>query len=730
MLYASIKIKKILCIYIILIFLLSSASLAYSVSKTSKKPLIMIKSCLSGGDDEYDTPAFHINDKWVYKMSFNYESSVLKANGKIKDYTVLVESIEDNRYKTKITGSFSGNAGIFGLIPVGSTSGSVSGYAYVNKNDIAYIQFLINSKGKISGGAFSFNIDATMDLDPPWKYIDFPLKVGNKWRSYSDVTLKIHYKIKTLLGVVIKEDDYKKKFTIDEMLKCTKDHVEISTKAGTFKDALLIENETGSKIIINIWFSPSVGNMVKWVYKDVSGSDKIEFSMELTSFKYKYNSPPNTPKNPSPEDNAKDVDVETSLSWDGGDPDKNDVVIYDIYLGKSQNPSKIGSISKPSTQKRITFDLDDKLEYNTIYYWKVVAEDKDGRKSEGSLWCFTTKDNNSNNPPYTLSNPSPGNGETEINISEPVFLSWDGGDPDKNDTVTYSVYFDKNSNPSNKIYTFSKPATQTRLSFKLNISLENSTKYYWKVIATDDRGNSKEGPVWNFATQGYVPENRPPFKPSDPTPADKKKGVDINPTLSWHGGDPDEGDTVRYDIYLGTSRDSMQKKDSIYKPATLHQISYHLNNLWEKTWYYWRIVATDKHGETVKGPIWSFKTKIVDNEPPYVWIQKPVEGGIYINDKLRFTDGFISIYLHHPLIIGPITIKIVAADNVEGGIAKVQIFIDDELRYEDSSSYGTVEWRWDDVYSFSDNHWHLIKAVAYDLAGNMGSAEIKVRKIL
>ena len=113
--------------------------------------------------------------------------------------------------------------------------------------------------------------------------------------------------------------------------------------------------------------------MVKWVYKDVSGSDKIEFSMELTSFKYKYNSPPNIPKNPSPEDNAKDVDVENSLSWDGGDPDKNDVVIYDIYLGKSQNPSKIGSISKPSTQKRITFDLDDKLEYNTIYYWKVVA---------------------------------------------------------------------------------------------------------------------------------------------------------------------------------------------------------------------------------------------------------------------------------------------------------------------------------------------------------------------
>jgi len=34
------------------------------------------------------------------------------------------------------------------------------------------------------------------------------------------------------------------------------------------------------------------------------------------------------------------------------------------------------------------------------------------------------------------------------------------------------------------------------------------------------------------------------------------------------------------------------------------------------------------------------------------------------------------------------------------------------------------------VYSLSDNHWHIIKAVAYDTSGNMGFAEMKVRKIL
>ena len=712
-----------------MLVLTSSFSIAYSISKISKKQLISIKTC-SCGDGEYEVPVFHLNDKWVYEMHFNYESSVLEANGKIKDYTVLVDEVENNQYKTKITGSFSGNAGIFGLIPVGSASGSVSGDAYVDKKDIAYIQFLLHSSGKISGGAFSFNIDATLDLNPPWIYIDFPVKVGNKWHSFSEATLNMDYEIKTLLGVTLKKGHYKSKFIINEMLQCVKDHVKISTKAGTFDDVLLIENESGSKIIIKIWFSPSVGNMVKWIYKDKSGSDKIEFSMELTSFKYTYNKPPNTPKNPSPGNNTKDVDIQTSLSWDGGDPDENDVVTYEIYLGKSKNPPKIGSISKPSTQERITFDLDKELEYNTLYYWKVTAKDNNGKESKGPLWCFTTKSNNSNNPPHRPSNPSPNDGETGVNISEPIFLSWDGGDPDENDTVTYEIYLDKNSNPSTKIDVFSKPATETRISFKLDISLENATKYYWRVIATDDKGASKEGPIWNFATEGYVPENKPPFKPNNPTPSDGKEGVDINPILSWYGGDPNEDDVVRYDIYIGTDKYSLQKKDSIYKPATLNQIDYSLKNLQEKTWYYWQIVATDNHGETVKGPIWSFKTKVVDDEPPYVYIQKPVEGGIYINDKLRFTDGFISIYLHHPLIIGPITIEVVAADNVDGGIEKVQIFIDDELRYEDNAPYGTHKWKWDDVYSFSENHWHTIKTVAYDTSGNAGYAEMKVRKIL
>jgi hypothetical protein len=725
--------KKISSLWIIILFLLVAASYAttshqISIIKNAEKKSNRTISTLFLGD-QYDAPVYQVGDQWSYDMNFEYESSALETIGKVKDYTIIVKDVKNDRYKTEISGNVHGKGGIFGIIPIGSVSGTVSGYAYMGKEDIAYIKFLIHSGGKVSGGVFTYDIDTTLTLNPPWVYIDFPVKVGDKWYSSTKAALEMDYKIKTLLGVTVKEGTYRDNFNINEILRCTRDHVTITTDAGTFNDALLIENSSGSKLIIRIWFSPSVGNMIKWKYEDCSDSYKIKFEMELKSFEYTYNRAPYTPENPLPNDNAKDVDVETDLFWDGGDPDSDDTVTYDIYFGKTQNLQKIGSISRVATERRITYNLNEKLDYNTDYYWKIVAKDDKGHKSVGPLWCFTTKENTSNNPPYKPSNPSPADGETGINISEPIFLSWDGGDPDSNDTVTYEIYLDKNSDPSTKVHTFSKPATETRPSFELGMNLDRATKYYWKVIATDSKGASRESSTWNFATEGYSPDNKPPYKPSNPSPQDKKDGIGLNPRLSWYGGDPDSSDTVRYDIYIGTSNNSLQKKDSLYKPATLQQIFYDLENLWEKTWYYWQIVATDNHGASVKGPIWSFKTKVVDDEPPFVQIKKPIEGVLYINDAERFNRGFISIYFKHPVIIGPITIEVVAADNVEGGIAKVEIFIDDELKYEGSQPYGIHQWKWSEKIPVDGSHWHTIKAVAYDTSGNSAQVEMRVWKI-
>jgi hypothetical protein len=111
------------------------------------------------------------------------------------------------------------------------------------------------------------------------------------------------------------------------------------------------------------------------------------------------NKPPNKPSNPTPSDGATEVDINMDLKWTGGDPDAEDTVTYDVYFGSSANPSKVSS-----AQSETTYDTS-MLEYNTEYYWKIVATDSHGKSTSGSPWDFTTG-SIPNNPPKIPSIPT------------------------------------------------------------------------------------------------------------------------------------------------------------------------------------------------------------------------------------------------------------------------------------------------------------------------------------
>jgi len=122
---------------------------------------------------------------------------------------------------------------------------------------------------------------------------------------------------------------------------------------------------------------------------------------------------PDTPSDPSPSDQSSDIPSESVLSWIGGDPDEKDTVTYDIYLGTSDTPTKIASRHTSTTYNPGS------LNYTTTYYWKVVAMDNHGTRSEGPVWHFTTRDEptgtilvNINLPEatYTLTGPAIYNG--------------------------------------------------------------------------------------------------------------------------------------------------------------------------------------------------------------------------------------------------------------------------------------------------------------------------------
>ena len=92
------------------------------------------------------------------------------------------------------------------------------------------------------------------------------------------------------------------------------------------------------------------------------------------------------------------------------------------------------------------------------------------------------------------SNPNPTNGAW--NVSTNVVLSWTGGDPDKDDKVTYDIILGTQNPPTIKI------ATTTSTSYQV-FGLDPGVSYYWRVLANDGKATFF-GPVWRFVTQFSV----------------------------------------------------------------------------------------------------------------------------------------------------------------------------------------------------------------------------------
>ena len=95
------------------------------------------------------------------------------------------------------------------------------------------------------------------------------------------------------------------------------------------------------------------------------------------------NTPPYAPCDPIPSDGDTDVVVGIDLSWKGGDPD-GDTVTYDVYFGNSSPPQQVSW-----NQSEVEYDPDI-LDFETTYYWRVVAWDEHGASAEGPMWHFTT----------------------------------------------------------------------------------------------------------------------------------------------------------------------------------------------------------------------------------------------------------------------------------------------------------------------------------------------------
>jgi len=317
------------------------------------------------------------------------------------------------------------------------------------------------------------------------------------------------------------------------------------------------------------------------------------------------NNPPYTPHSPVPAHNSENVSLNIELIWIGGDPDSGDTVTYDVYFGTSTEPSLVFDDQSDTSYTPNT------LKPNTPYYWQIIAFDgKESSPDPIPIWTFTTGTENIN---------APSNLSAVTISNNQIDLSWEDN---SNNEEGFKI---ERKKEADETYSEIK-VVGADVSTYSDVGLNGGTTYIYRVRAYYGSVYS----VYSNETKATT-LNSLPNTPSNPTPADNAADQLINIQLSWQGGDPDAGDTVTYDVYFGTTSEpplvSDDQSETTYNPGALEHHKF----------YYWKIVATDSHGDSVSGPIWSFVT---ETEPapvaPTYLSASPIS---YDQVKLTWTDN-------------------------------------------------------------------------------------------
>ena len=191
-------------------------------------------------------------------------------------------------------------------------------------------------------------------------------------------------------------------------------------------------------------------------------------------------------------------------------------------------------------------------------------------------------------PPGDVTLTAPTNGkvcETGTSTSDTksnVDFSWSAS----TNTSTYDLQV-TNLNTSSAINKTGLSTTNT------TVELDKGQPYIWKVISkntsTTQTGTSSS---WKFYLAGPGITNYAPFPAELKSPASGStvsRSSDGEVTFSWEGSDPDQGDELKYTLYVDKT-DGKQSPTSDLSDITSKTVDVALDG---GTLYYWRVKTSD-----------------------------------------------------------------------------------------------------------------------------------------
>ena len=285
--------------------------------------------------------------------------------------------------------------------------------------------------------------------------------------------------------------------------------------------------------------------------------------------------PPETPILISPADLEANQPITISLSW----LSQIHTSSYSIEVSKQSDFSSLAMDQANLTDT--TFSISG-LEHNTIYYWRVNAQNVAGNSDYSIVHSFTTIDALPE-APFPI---EPANGA--VNIPVDVAFKWNVIE----NAESYSLEVSTISDFTNLVV---DQTGLTNTSYSAS-GLENNTSYYWRVSATNVAGTSEYSSAWEFTTIVALPET-----PTLAEPANNAINISTDTLLKWNlvaGADS-------YSLQVSkTSGFSTLVVDESNLTATIYSLSGLENNIN----YYWRVKAINVAGESSFSTVWNFKT--------------------------------------------------------------------------------------------------------------------------
>jgi len=287
---------------LMLMFLLSSLIPHLQLRATNEREFQPLAQPLST-----DVPSWFLGESWTYHsdiysgISTDYYEAHGEATSSVREIMLVTQNAK-NYYVYNITldGTLKSNGTITidgTPINYNVTNGAVSGYAWIERGDLA----ILRDNQTISGRGyaetvfgdlpFSFDGASTGYYNITEEDLDFLIEVGEKWHvkllrrmiGYRHIYVDMPSPLPDIEDTSYFEDiDY-----IDDDVWCN-ETVNVELKMGTFETfyvhGLGTQNSSDPGRINDKWYSPLVKNLVKSEYHEVEADHYAHAYINLTSY--------------------------------------------------------------------------------------------------------------------------------------------------------------------------------------------------------------------------------------------------------------------------------------------------------------------------------------------------------------------------------------------------------------------------------------------------------------